>query len=272
LETQYSGDTILLVFPDGTGPALLTCLIGGIPLKRVHEFEYRSGEVRLGVNYESAHKYLFSRPSEEYLDKLQTGEEELKNLRSNADKIVNVREQEFQRELQIENERKERQEREKKEKALLEMQRRAEISSQTEQSDSNSLAVAGVAAVGAIGGFALFGTKSEGTETDEMPVNETNEEASQVAPTTVRDDRAKDTPLLDIKRPVSVPIAPIQEESINSASPVLMDDSSIGTQRDSNKSWDPNEDDGGEAWLGALSEIMNEEEEANTPTDGFSWQ
>lgn len=29
LESFYSGDTVLVIFPDGTGPALLSCLIGG---------------------------------------------------------------------------------------------------------------------------------------------------------------------------------------------------------------------------------------------------
>ncbi len=35
LESFYSGDTVLIIFPDGTGPALLTCLIGG---KLTHVF------------------------------------------------------------------------------------------------------------------------------------------------------------------------------------------------------------------------------------------
>lgn len=53
LETYYSGDTILLIFPDGTGPALLSSLIAGIPLNRVHEVQYSPGEIRLDVTYES---------------------------------------------------------------------------------------------------------------------------------------------------------------------------------------------------------------------------
>ena len=40
LETQYSGDDILLIFPDGTSPALLSCMIAGIPYNRVHELEF----------------------------------------------------------------------------------------------------------------------------------------------------------------------------------------------------------------------------------------
>lgn len=43
LETQYSGDTVVLVFPDGTGPALLSAMIAGVPFNRVHELEYQPG-------------------------------------------------------------------------------------------------------------------------------------------------------------------------------------------------------------------------------------
>ena len=53
LESQYSGDTILLVFPDGTGPALLSAMIAGIPYNRVHELEYRPGEIRFDVTMAS---------------------------------------------------------------------------------------------------------------------------------------------------------------------------------------------------------------------------
>ena len=67
----------MLIFPDGTGPALLQCLIGGVPLNRVHEFEFQSGEVRLNVNYDTTHQYLSSTPSDEYLTYIKNGEEEL---------------------------------------------------------------------------------------------------------------------------------------------------------------------------------------------------
>lgn len=56
LESQYSGDTILLIFPDGTGPALLSAMIAGIPFNRVHQLEYSPGEVRFDITYESTRK------------------------------------------------------------------------------------------------------------------------------------------------------------------------------------------------------------------------
>jgi hypothetical protein len=56
LESQYSGDTILLIFPDGTGPALLSAMISGIPYNRVHELEFASGEIRFDITYQSTRK------------------------------------------------------------------------------------------------------------------------------------------------------------------------------------------------------------------------
>lgn len=221
----------------------MTCLIGGVPLFRVHELEYQSGEVRLNVDYESAHKYLFSTPSEKYLNVLQNGEIQLEILRNNSDQILNVREQQYQEELRIENERREREERTKKEKDLLDVQRRAEISSQQETLDPNAVGIAGLTVAGAIGAFAFFGTGPEKSKTDE--------ESTQV--TLAAFDEVKNTTLLEmnITKPVSIPIPPIQEKT---------------AQNEPYKSWDPDRDDGGEAWLGALNEIMNEDEGEMTPT------
>lgn len=49
LETQFSGDTIVLVFPNGSGPALLSAMIAGIPYNKSHALEFAPGEIRLDV-------------------------------------------------------------------------------------------------------------------------------------------------------------------------------------------------------------------------------
>lgn len=85
-EGHCSGDTILLIFGDGTGPALLTALITGFPLHRVHEIEYKTGEVRLNITKDS----LVSFPAEksiDYLSKISEGHANLEKLR-NEDKIL----------------------------------------------------------------------------------------------------------------------------------------------------------------------------------------
>ncbi len=104
LETQYSGDTILLIFPDGTGPALLTCLIGGIPLNRVHEFEFASGEIRLNVNYKSASALKTLTPREAYMDKISNGQAQLRALRDDPDAMTNVKDIAYAKELKLEEE------------------------------------------------------------------------------------------------------------------------------------------------------------------------
>jgi len=101
LETLYSGDNILLIFPDGTGPALLTALIGGIPLNRVHEINFQPGEIRLNINYNSAREVLSSeQPSKEYRAIVEQGINQLKVLRTNPENIVNVKDQIYAEERQ----------------------------------------------------------------------------------------------------------------------------------------------------------------------------
>lgn len=99
METQYSGDTVLLVFPDGTGPALLSAMIAGIPFNRVHEMNLRPAEIRLDVNMKSIKALLNSGtlPTEEYKTTLAQGRQELKRLRSmkSAD-IISVKDQKLE--------------------------------------------------------------------------------------------------------------------------------------------------------------------------------
>jgi hypothetical protein len=99
LETQYSGDTILLVFPDSTGPALLTALIGGIPLNRVHELNMIAGETRINVTTQRAlNDFLVTdtTTTTHYQEKLERGRQRLKELRNDPDSIVNVKDQQYE--------------------------------------------------------------------------------------------------------------------------------------------------------------------------------
>jgi broad specificity phosphatase PhoE len=85
LETQYSGDTILLVFPDGTGPALLSAMMAGIPLNQVHVLEYEPGELRMDVTRQSTLDLFRQRQEqgqEKYTASIHRGQEELQRLRS----------------------------------------------------------------------------------------------------------------------------------------------------------------------------------------------
>lgn len=61
----------MLVFPDGTGPAVLSCLIGGIPLNQAHDLNFSCGEVRYNISYETIRKdILANKPTKEELELL----------------------------------------------------------------------------------------------------------------------------------------------------------------------------------------------------------
>jgi broad specificity phosphatase PhoE len=107
LETLYSGDTILLIFPDGTGPALLSCLMAGIPLNRVHELEFQSGELRINVTPESTNElWATRRDRPEYQETIARGRVALKQLQSTSpDTIVSKMDQEIEAErIELERE------------------------------------------------------------------------------------------------------------------------------------------------------------------------
>ncbi len=83
LETQCSGDTILLVFGDGTSPALLSTLIAGLPLHRTHELNFNPGEIRFDVTMNNVLNSLPDEVDAEYLNKIASGRETLQKIRAN---------------------------------------------------------------------------------------------------------------------------------------------------------------------------------------------
>ena len=101
LESQYSGDTILLIFPDGTGPALLSAMIAGIPFNRVHELEFGPGEIRFEVTMDST-LALWKEKLENgkaYQAFLQEGRENLTQLRAiaqNGGTVVNLKDKKIE--------------------------------------------------------------------------------------------------------------------------------------------------------------------------------
>lgn len=84
LETQFSGDEILLVFGDGTSPALLSAVMAGIPLNLVHQLDFGPGEVRYDVTKDSVLHYIENDVSPFYNERIERGRKELKNLREKA--------------------------------------------------------------------------------------------------------------------------------------------------------------------------------------------
>jgi len=102
LESQYSGDTILLIFPDGTGPALLSAMIAGLPLNRVHELEFASGELRTNITPSSVKALWQARLENEavvssYQQTLAKGKTKLQELRS-TESFVNLKDERIEAE------------------------------------------------------------------------------------------------------------------------------------------------------------------------------
>jgi len=284
LETQYSGDTVLLVFPDGTGPALLTCLIGGIPLNRVHELEYRSGEVRLNVNYETSHAFLSREPSKEYSEAIVRGRGQLNGLRANPDKVFNVRDQQYAEEVRKDEEKKAellareveaKKESDLAEKARLQQQQLQKMDGTATESspvDSNALVVGGLTAVGAIGAASIFRGTDEESSVDAVESFQTSTDDQQElegadTPTMQKINGIPDsfsTTAFNIGEIVSQ--ASAKDDDDNAESSPTSDNASLPKST----KWDPDQDDGGMAWLGSLSEMMDEDEEDVDKVNGGS--
>mmetsp|Transcript_7434 Transcript_7434/g.18297 ORF Transcript_7434/g.18297 Transcript_7434/m.18297 type:complete len:597 (+) Transcript_7434:3095-4885(+) len=84
-ESRTSGECILIIFPDSTGPALLSCMFAGIPFNEVHSLEFEPGEVRFDVNRESILAlWKERREAPAYLKKIEEGREKLAALRQDG--------------------------------------------------------------------------------------------------------------------------------------------------------------------------------------------
>jgi len=93
MESQYSGDTVLVIGCDGTTLALLSCMISDIPFNRVHELEFRPGEVRLDVTYDSILALWKERQvslARDYTPIVETGKTELERLRKSSSNLENM--------------------------------------------------------------------------------------------------------------------------------------------------------------------------------------
>jgi broad specificity phosphatase PhoE len=104
-ETRTSGEIILVIFPDGTGPALMSCMIAGIPYSEAHALEYKPGELRLDITTESIREMYETRKNDPtYLATIEEGKEKLKELREMKAKDFSVSFKDSQYEMQQEAE------------------------------------------------------------------------------------------------------------------------------------------------------------------------
>lgn len=293
LETQYSGDTILLVFPDGTGPALLTALIGGIPLNRVHELEFSPGEVRFNITMDSAISQLPDEPLLSYKEVLDRGKQELKVLREKPDEIMNVKDRKYEEERRRTEEEQAMLAKVKEERALAKQKTLRDTrmdgmgSNEVLDQDAanefgdNSLPLILVSAgVLTTGVAALSSTKHDvsGQQSAEDMMMSMNRAAAnevdgnaiggalangQVRAVDETDgDVVKDIGLDGAESPQNRNNVIIgSEENISNDSKSANQGSHADPYREAEDAMQEylNRDDGGEAWLGMLSELMSED-------------
>eukprot|EP00977_Amphora_coffeiformis_P011144 scaffold2657_cov89-Amphora_coffeaeformis.AAC.38 len=215
-ESRTSGESILVIFPDGTGPALASAMIAGIPLNQCHALEYAPGEIRLDITKQSVSK-LFAEKEKDpaYTAMLDEGKEYLAALRtqtsSGSSSFVSLKDQraeerrlEADRVFAVEQKRKQREAENERQQALAKL-RQAEVEAkqeklrlrqkqqqEREQNGSDGSAVAGmslgdaninpmtaVAAVGAaVAGAALANGGNNNNVATNTDASSSNDEAS----------------------------------------------------------------------------------------------
>ncbi|GAX13462.1 hypothetical protein FisN_36Lh016 [Fistulifera solaris] len=263
LESQYSGDTILLIFPDGTGPALLSAMIAGIPYNRIHELEFFPGEIRLDVTKNSVLELWKTRQEDmsEYLDVLEEGRRQLAILRKQTGDIVSLKD------VKLEEERiaidKAYQEKERKRKLVEEKQNQKLVARQRDPVDApiSPTAFASLAGISLVGGASLLTMGSRdrdsiSSETDDTSVKSSPIPAVESGPNMLFNVSArKDLDLTESlqKRSLFTPIEPVDVNGEKSKSEAAATAMEAYMDRD----------DGAEDWLRSISEIVEENEKAD---------
>ena len=256
LETLYSGDVVLLVFPDGTGPALLSCLIGGINLNRVHELSFRPGELRVDVDYNSINALASQPPPSSYMDILQRGRSELKQLRDNPDILRNKKDLKYEEEREQERIVQEAKHKEEAKAKELDRKRKREERLQMKNNiSSNNSLDAGSLAPAVLGGAAValsvFQSDDETNDIVAGVENGTdidNDKESSLNSTVLSSD--EDAIPVDEEEQIDLTTLPnvsqewMLEEDNNVPPPIQLSDI-----------------DYNEAWLGTISDIINDSDD-----------
>jgi hypothetical protein len=261
LESQYSGDTILLIFPDGSGPALLSAMIAGIPYNRIHELEFSPGEIRLDVTKKSVLELWKTKQEDmsEYLDVLEEGRRQLAILRKQTGDIVSLKD------LKLEEERiaidKAYQEKERKRKLMEEKQNQKLLARQRDQAEApiSPTVFASLAGISLVGGASLLTIGSRdrdsiSSETDNTPVKSSPIPAVESGPNMFFNvSTPMDLGLTESlqKRSLFTPVEPVNGETAKSEAAATAMEEYL------------DRDDGAEDWLKSISEIVEEDENAD---------
>jgi broad specificity phosphatase PhoE len=299
LESQYSGDTILLIFPDGTGPALLSAMMAGIPCNRVHELEYAPGEIRFNVTDESTLELLKTREGDAtYAALVQKGRKRLKTLRA-TNEFVNMKDQKLEADrLTIAQRKIEKADELVKEEELgnqQRLERQGQMASFLQQKSGGSsplpavaLALAGVSAIGTTAAFRI-GRSGGDTALSDSPIelSDVKDSITEPLPTELREppltNVTRYTPSSRVAQTVNGDTrksifdeGPRVAQTVNGNTRERIFDEGplqpVNPRQAAKKAMQDylDEDDGGDAWLQSIAEIAQDadDDEIDEPEEG----
>jgi broad specificity phosphatase PhoE len=265
LETQFSGDNIVLVFPDGSSPALLSAMIAGIPYNKAHVLDFSPGEIRLDVTLQSTLQLYESKLKnnvEAYNSLINSGKKQLERLRSIDDEDLVSK-----KDLLIEKERVEmEQDYRRKEEARLareERQRGVDLARMQDHrspevpADDSTLPVAVIG--GAFFAYAALATSrpSQPTELD----RDQRESDTASGPATVTSIQMNAVTVGTSFDPILTLDSETRLASTGPYEPKeRSDEERLALAQDAMQNY-IDQDDGGSAWLQVMAEIIDEGED-----------
>jgi hypothetical protein len=279
-----------MIFPDATGPALLSCMIAGIPYNRVHELDFGPGELRLDVTLDSTLALLKQKEAtnrDSYMATLTKGQEELIRIQSlDMDEVVSLKDQRMEQERieidqRYEQKQKEARQGEEAEKqARMERLRILDAERRRQRgSVENEDAVPPLVIAGALGAFVVAASNG-GQEEDEQKETEIHSASSdRINPSngtlaTLDPNMQRGT---QTNGPIQMKAVSfdesIQQTTLNPTSPEpksLFEEPVELAEKAMNDYL--NQDDGAEAWLQVMEQLAKEddEEEDDEPPVGDS--
>jgi hypothetical protein len=251
--------------------------MAGIPLRRVHELTYSPGEVRLDVKYSSIRAMLPTTPTPEYTEAIQRGTKQLRVLRTNPQDLVNVKDQ-----LYAQEEAKERaknaasKEADRKRQEAAEEERDRRYDSKLVPVNDKDFMAAELGALGlAAGAFGVWTHESSKEQEDGevatgniTPIDKQEHQPVE-GPTRMDNENYPELQTMEgliETGPFSIPGFGSEQGTASTVG--LYDDAGVVSDQERVEIAEQamenymNQDDGGDAFLGMLEELMNEEEEA----------
>lgn len=292
LETQFSGDNIVLVFPDGSSPALLSAMIAGIPYNKAHVLEFAPGEIRLDVTMAPTLKLYETKLKEnaqQYKALVEEGKAELNRLRSmNDEDLISKKDVLIEQErVEIEEEyrrkenarmAKEESERQQRQNRLQEMERTRLRSRGIQVDDSTPVEEPSLPPLvigGAFAAYAVVALSQAGQDTGRDPRRSNSTNAVLTTPggsglsggaiLNTTSTRSGPTPMAegslfaDMLDEYQVPTSSIYGDTPLYDTPKKSVDDRKGDARKAMQDY-MDQDDGSDAWLQAMASIIDEDD------------